>query len=339
MANQAFNKTWWPQPDDEFPKRASDLRHDESDAQWKSSSDAPVVQMARATPNRTSVECGVGTAPSFELCDKGQQWKYRAVYCNSKDCQWSIKPGSTVATCVPKTMTFSPFRVQTQAETNYLYDLLVAVTDALEAANITYVIAGGTLIGALRNRPPGMMRWDDDLDIVVPEYDYARTAEALFTDGRFHFRTYSDKTHNDQFYKVGLAGRGGGDNMDIFQVAYREKKIGQGGDKAWRLVLVNSTILFEMYNMDYFTQEELFPTRPCAFYDLVVQCPANGVAPLQRTYGNDIFSKFVTQAHHGKNEVNHSDGLLTNLNDPLAYTPAMTTELMHKLISNPNVVV
>jgi len=54
-------------------------------------------------------------------------------------------------------------------------NLLVKFQEICEKNNLTYYFVGGGLIGALRHG--GFIPWDDDLDIVMPRYDYDKFVE------------------------------------------------------------------------------------------------------------------------------------------------------------------
>ena len=49
--------------------------------------------------------------------------------------------------------------------------------------NLRYVMAGGTLIGVLRNE--GFIPWDDDVDIYMPKSDWRSAKQKCRTTGQF----------------------------------------------------------------------------------------------------------------------------------------------------------
>jgi len=68
--------------------------------------------------------------------------------------------------------------------------LLRHVTDELDAANITYWLTDGTLIGAYRHH--GIVPWDDDLDIRLrnserPQLEALYNSSLFVTDGIYYF--------------------------------------------------------------------------------------------------------------------------------------------------------
>lgn len=62
--------------------------------------------------------------------------------------------------------------------------------------NITYYIAGGTLLGAVRHE--GFIPWDDDIDVVVPRPDYERLISSFET-GKSNYLLETPYSNNPDF--------------------------------------------------------------------------------------------------------------------------------------------
>jgi lipopolysaccharide cholinephosphotransferase len=71
-----------------------------------------------------------------------------------------------------------------------LLEILVVADNFCRENNINYSLAGGTLLGAVRHG--GFIPWDDDIDIVMPRWDYNRFISS-FGENAEHYkiRNYS----------------------------------------------------------------------------------------------------------------------------------------------------
>ena len=60
----------------------------------------------------------------------------------------------------------------------YLLKLFREVDEICREHNLRYVLAGGSLIGALRHE--GFVPWDDDVDLYMPRSDWEKFIEILY---------------------------------------------------------------------------------------------------------------------------------------------------------------
>lgn len=74
--------------------------------------------------------------------------------------------------------TRQPFRCPLSAvERRLLSRTLQTLTSSLDAANITYFMIGGTLIGSYRHHD--RIPWDDDVDLIIPASEQSRLRSAV----------------------------------------------------------------------------------------------------------------------------------------------------------------
>ena len=65
----------------------------------------------------------------------------------------------------------------TAADRRLMLSTFSTLVDALDKANVTYFMYGGTLIGSIRHHGP--IPWDDDLDIIMAYSDRSKAKSAL----------------------------------------------------------------------------------------------------------------------------------------------------------------
>ena len=61
------------------------------------------------------------------------------------------------------------------------FEVLRAFAGYANSQGIRFTLGAGTLLGAMRNRPPGLLKWEHDVDVYVPAYDAALLLDRLRT--------------------------------------------------------------------------------------------------------------------------------------------------------------
>lgn len=84
---------------------------------------------------------------------------------------------------------------------NLQLDILIKVADFCEKHSLTYFLAYGTLLGAIRHK--GYIPWDDDIDIVMPREDYNKFIEMFNQEMKnTHFLAIAPFKGNSTIIKV-----------------------------------------------------------------------------------------------------------------------------------------
>lgn len=84
---------------------------------------------------------------------------------------------------------------------NIELEMLKIVHNICKTNNITYSLAGGSLLGAIRHN--GYIPWDDDIDIVMPRNDYEKFLEIAQKEFQYPYFVQYYKTEN--YYQRGHA--------------------------------------------------------------------------------------------------------------------------------------
>ena len=87
-----------------------------------------------------------------------------------------------------------------------LLELLREVDKICRDHQLRYVMAGGSMIGVLRNR--GFVPWDDDIDIYMPQEDWAKFVEICKTEapeGHIPMDMQIDREYSNSFPRYGVS--------------------------------------------------------------------------------------------------------------------------------------
>lgn len=93
--------------------------------------------------------------------------------------------------------------IQSEELKSIQLDILQNVAEFCTQNNITYFLAYGTLIGAIRHK--GYIPWDDDVDIAMPRPDYDKFVQQYNVEQQTHYKVIAmenDKHYGFSFAKV-----------------------------------------------------------------------------------------------------------------------------------------
>lgn len=74
-------------------------------------------------------------------------------------------------------------------------DILSYFHEVCEEYNLTYYLAYGSLIGAIRHR--GFIPWDDDIDVMMPRHDYYKFVEIIRKTPHDYYKLVSTETDSN----------------------------------------------------------------------------------------------------------------------------------------------
>jgi len=85
----------------------------------------------------------------------------------------------------------------TEDDITLLYETWKAFSDLAQKLSVPYFQSGGTLLGTVRNDPPGPLNWDDDLDVYMFEKDFQRFRKALDADphATLEYQDVGERSH------------------------------------------------------------------------------------------------------------------------------------------------
>lgn len=203
-----------------------------------------------------------------------------------------------------------------------VYDLTKYMDKFFNKHKIPYWIIGGTLIGALRNTPPGPIKWDDDVDVAILKRDEERFKQALQKDESF--KKLTEWCPIFFGYQFKLKGKEKGYKEYYYDVFIYDEHDGEFGKKIY--TGGSKYTLFQKYY--YNDLDEIFPLKYCQFWDMTLPCP-NNLDTVHRGYDGDVL-KFAQKYNHSIESTEMID-VTKNINNGETI-PLLSKRLADKLV-------
>lgn len=179
-------------------------------------------------------------------------------------------------------MKFESISIQEQ---NYLYFLLLTIIHFFKKYKINYWIMAGTLLGGVRNNPPGMLNWDDDIDVGILAKELPKLKK-MFADPEFNRLA----SFNTFFGGYQITTKSAKMHIDIF--IYHPKIHVNRTKNVTRYYLQGPHFQHEYIHFD-----EIFPTVEKKFWNTRVMYPKEPEIILKRAYGQDVLHKVLKYNH------------------------------------------
>lgn len=215
--------------------------------------------------------------------------------------------------------TFNASLIIPDKHVDNMYELTKFMVEFFKRHDIYYWAIGGTLIGALRNCPPGPIKWDDDVDVAILSKERKKLINAMKTDKEFNEKVKF--TLHDFGYQFGLK-----DDTFIYKEYYFDifiytKRMGKHGLKYYS---IGTGYWDDFY---YNSIDELYPVKPQPFWDFEINVP-NNLSTVQRGYDSDVMKYGIVYNHH-KNSGDIRD--LRNGINSCDLVPMLSKNLLLKL--------
>jgi phosphorylcholine metabolism protein LicD len=164
-------------------------------------------------------------------------------------------------------------------EMNAMNDILKIMDKYLRKYKVDYFIKAGTLIGALRNKPSGVLYWDDDVDVGVFKKDVPKINEML-KDPEF-LKQVDFKKHSGFGYQMYPKSHRKLNSKDKKEYIYDIFIYEEGVDKY--------SIINKMFPHAYIPDlGYVYPIKYDTFWDMKLPYPNKAKELLEISYGKDV---------------------------------------------------
>ncbi len=197
-----------------------------------------------------------------------------------------------------------------QADINRLYSVFHRINKAAQLSGLRYWICAGTALGAVRHG--GLIPWDDDGDIYVPEADFQANAllfyRALNIHG-LHMLPHTIKGRDsDSWFKI-YDDTSRFPNVDVFLIAPNKGK--------W---CMKDPQAYKWWPKEYLLPDEVASTDYIPFGPLRLPIFTHANRYLERSYGKDWATTYYEGWDH-----EHEKAYTTKKVPLLDFRPALPT--------------
>mmetsp|Transcript_3165 Transcript_3165/g.7042 ORF Transcript_3165/g.7042 Transcript_3165/m.7042 type:complete len:332 (+) Transcript_3165:185-1180(+) len=226
------------------------------------------------------------------------------------------------------------YNVVNEVEVTQYRDLMKITVEVLESNDIRYWAVGGTALGALRNSPPGLIRWDDNMDFGILEKDMDKMMDLFKVHPEFDVgdKLFRDKAQLQLRLKKSPKNMRKEYQMNIFGYDWYDD-----GPNGGAYYIINRKGGLEYPRSNYLIHEIEAPVD-CPFWDLTIKCPNDLETQLLREVGLNVMTEGLIGSHFDEKTFLTRDrfkgtrfDLTRGINDHNGYLPAMNLDLLKKI--------
>ena len=200
-----------------------------------------------------------------------------------------------------------------------LYKLLDRVVKILEKNNIKYWASGGTFLGAIRSK--GIIKWDDDLDLCVLDYDKEKLKKLISEEKDLIFDDFSTFVNKIRYKK---------DNYPFVDIFFMVREIDNG-------MIVYKCALKEhrdIWKNEIYLERELSPLKKTKFGAIEIAIPNEYERYFISSFGNNWNKEGVISYDHKKEK--HVNPKIVWMLKASDYEPAKPFYIEESFDSNKN---